>query len=109
MILITYQKRIMARVCLNLDINASFNSFMGAVLYIYNIAFPLKTVYRSNVEKNKWITQGICNSCNRMRVLNGLRKQYNLSREMQEYIKRYQIIYKRVIDMLKEEKMISLF
>jgi hypothetical protein len=32
-----------------------------------------------------------------MRVLNGLRKQYNISREMQEYIKRYKIIYKRVI------------
>jgi hypothetical protein len=33
-----------------------------------------------------------------MRVLNDLRKQYNLSREVQEYIKRYQIIYKRVTE-----------
>jgi hypothetical protein len=32
-----------------------------------------------------------------MRLLNGLRKQQNLSREMQDYIKRYQIIYKRVV------------
>jgi hypothetical protein len=30
-------------------------------------------------------------------VLDGLRKQYNLAWEMQEYVKRYQIIYKRVI------------
>jgi L-rhamnose mutarotase len=38
-----------------------------------------------------------------MRVLNGLRKQYNLSREMEEYIKRYEIIYKIVIKEAKRK------
>jgi hypothetical protein len=70
---------------------------MDSILYHYNIAFTLKTIYRSNIEKNKRITQGKRNSHKRLRVLNGLRKQYNLSREMQEYIKNYEIIYKRVI------------
>jgi hypothetical protein len=42
-------------------------------------------------------------------VLNGLRRQYNLSREMQEYVKRYQTIYKRATEEAKEEKMISMF
>jgi hypothetical protein len=79
---------------------------MDSILYHYhyNIAFPLKTVYRRNIAKNKCITQGICNSYKRMGVLEGLRKQYNLSGEMQEYTKIYQSI--RVI---KEEKMISMF
>jgi hypothetical protein len=39
-----------------------------------------------------------------MRVLNGLRKEYNLTREMQEYMKRYQIIYKRVIKKAKRRE-----
>jgi hypothetical protein len=94
----------MAGVFLKLNVNTSFNAFMDSIFYNYNIAFALKTVYRRNIEKNKWITQGICNSCKRMRVLNGLRKQYNLSRVMQEYIKRYEIIYKRVIKEAKKEK-----
>jgi hypothetical protein len=37
-------------------------------------------------------------------VLNGIRKQYDLSREMQEYIKRYQITYKRVIKEVKRRE-----
>jgi hypothetical protein len=32
-----------------------------------------------------------------MRLLNGFKKLYNLSRDMQDYINRYQIIYKNVI------------
>jgi hypothetical protein len=39
-----------------------------------------------------------------MTVLNGLRKQYNLSREMQECTKRYQIIYKIVIKEAKRRE-----
>jgi hypothetical protein len=41
-------------------------------------------------------------SSERMRLLNGLRKQQNLSSEMVEYITRYQIIYKRVIKEAKK-------
>jgi hypothetical protein len=43
----------------NSDTNASFNAFMNAILYYYNTAFPLITVYTSKTRKNKWITQGI--------------------------------------------------
>jgi hypothetical protein len=39
-----------------------------------------------------------------MAVLNGLRKQCNLSREMQECVRRYQIIYKRVIKEAKRKE-----
>jgi hypothetical protein len=37
-------------------------------------------------------------------LFNVLRKQYSLSREMQVYIKRYQIIYKRVIKEAKRRE-----
>jgi hypothetical protein len=68
------------------DVNASFNAFMDMILYYYNIAFPLKTVYMIKIRKKKWITQGIQNSCKRMRLLNGLKKKHNLSKKMMEYI-----------------------
>jgi hypothetical protein len=71
------------------DVNVSFNAFMVMILYYYSIAFPLKTVYMSKIRKKKWITQGIQNSCKRMILLNGLKKQHNMSKETLEYINRY--------------------
>jgi hypothetical protein len=71
------------------------------ILHHYNTAFPLKTAYKSKIRKNRWITQGIRNS-KRMRLLNGLKKQQNLSSDMVEYITRYRIIYKRVIKEAKK-------
>jgi hypothetical protein len=38
------------------------------------------------------------------RLLNGLKKQQNISSNMVEYIARYQIIYKRVIKAKKNSK-----
>jgi hypothetical protein len=57
----------------NLDANASFKAFMDLIIFYYNIAFPLKTVYMCKTRKNKWATQGIRNSCKKMRLLNGLK------------------------------------
>jgi hypothetical protein len=73
----------------NADANSSFNAFMDTFLYYFNIAFPLKTVYMSKTRKNKWLTQGIQISCKKMRLLNGFKKQYNLSKDMLDYIMRY--------------------
>jgi hypothetical protein len=44
---------------LNSGTNTSFNAFVDTILYHHNTAFPLKTVNRSNIKKNKCITQGI--------------------------------------------------
>jgi hypothetical protein len=79
-------------------------TFYGQILYYYNISFPLKTVYMSMTRRNKWITQGIQNSCKRMRLLNGFKKQHNLSRDMLDYITRYKKIYKRVVKEAKNSK-----
>jgi hypothetical protein len=56
----------------------------------------------SKTRKNKWITQGIRNSCKNMRLLNSLKKQHNLSNEMLDYIMRYKEIYKGVIKVAKK-------
>jgi hypothetical protein len=50
----------------NSDVNTSFNAFMDMTLYHCNTTFPLNIFYRSNMKKNKWITQGIHNSCKRI-------------------------------------------
>jgi Zn-dependent peptidase ImmA (M78 family) len=54
------------------------------------------------------IDPGICNSCKRMRLLKSLKKYYNVSREMQDYMNRYQIIHKS-LKKVKEEQIISMF
>jgi hypothetical protein len=86
---------------LSSDVNTSFDAFMDMILHHYNTAFSLKTAYMSKI-KNKWITQGIRNSCKRMKLLNGLKKQQTLPSDMVEYITRYQIIYKKVIKEAKK-------
>jgi hypothetical protein len=91
------QKELWQQSFSNSDANSSFNVFMDMILFYYDIAFPLKTVYMSKTRRNKWITQAIRNSCKRMRLLNGFIKQHNLSRDMLDYITRYKKIYKRVI------------
>jgi hypothetical protein len=55
------------------------------------------------------MTQGIQNSCKGMRMINGLKKHYNLSRDIEDCIYRYKIIFKTVIKEAKEEQMISMF
>jgi hypothetical protein len=77
---------------------------MDTILYHYNRAFPLKTVYLSNQKRSKWLTQGIRISSKKMWFLNGLKGHSNLSRETQEYISRYHIIYKRVTKEAKKRE-----
>jgi hypothetical protein len=94
----------MAGEFLSSDVNISFNAFMDTILHHYNTAFPLKSVYKNKIRKNKWIAQGIRNSCKKDEIVKWSKKQQNLSSDMVQYITRYQIIYKRVI---KEAKKIA--
>jgi uncharacterized protein YktA (UPF0223 family) len=70
---------------------------MDMILYYFNIAFPLKLLYLNEPIRNRWITEELNISCKRMQFLNTLRKATNLTRETQDYINRYRVIYKRVI------------
>jgi hypothetical protein len=71
--------------------------------------FPLKTVNRSDIEENIRMTQKMPNSCKRMKRLIDLKKPCHLSRQMQDYVSRYEIIYRRVIKNLIEGILISMF
>jgi hypothetical protein len=48
------------------EVNTKFNVFMDAILYYFNIAFPLKLFYLNDPIRNRWITQGLKISCKRM-------------------------------------------
>jgi hypothetical protein len=79
------------------DINAKFKVFMNLVLQLFDIAFPLELRHRKKSVRNGWITQGIKMSSKKMRVLNMLKKQPNLTEDEKIYIAKYKIIYRRVI------------
>jgi exonuclease III len=43
----------------NSDVSTTFNACMDTIHHHFDEAFPLKTVYLSNLMRKKWITQGI--------------------------------------------------
>jgi hypothetical protein len=87
----------MAEVLSNCGVNSKFNIFMDTILYDFNIAFPLKSYYVREPNRNRWITQGLKISSKRMHFLNSLRKNKNLTKDTQDYVTRYRVIYEKVI------------
>jgi hypothetical protein len=51
---------------LNSEVNSKFNAFMDTIVYYFNIAFPLKSYYVREPNRNRWITQGLKISSKRM-------------------------------------------
>ena len=77
-------------------------------MYYLESAFPIVTYYKKVAKSSRWITKGIKDSCHRMRFLNNLKQNLNLTSEVLNYINRYHLIYKRVIsEANKKEKMIG--
>jgi len=77
------------------------------ILHYFKRAFPLKTVHVSDLNRTR--LHSIKISSKRMRLLNRLKKITNLTRETQDYINIYQVIYKRVVNEAKRGKMIGMF
>jgi len=73
------------------------------------IAFLLEFRRRKKPLKNGWTTQGIKMSSQKMRFLNMVKKQHNLTEDAKLYIAKYKIIHRRVIREAKRRKMISIF
>jgi uncharacterized protein YqkB len=46
-------------VFLNTETNTKFNVFLDMIVYYFNKAFPLKSNYLSELDRNKLITQGL--------------------------------------------------
>jgi hypothetical protein len=87
-----------------LEVNSALQIFMENFGYYFNTAFPCKLQKLRNAQSNKWITKGLKNSGKRMRFLNSLRRKFNLSKEAQAYIKKYQITYKKVLEEAKKKR-----
>ena len=79
------------------EVNAKFKPFMNIVLHLSDIAFPLKFRHIKKPQRNGWITKGMKISIKKMRGLNMLKKQSDLTEGVKNYITKYQIIYRRVI------------
>jgi hypothetical protein len=63
------------------DINVKTKVFMNIVVHLFDIAFPLELRHKKKSSRNGWITQGIKISSKKMRVLNKLKMQVNLTED----------------------------
>jgi hypothetical protein len=81
--------------------NNAYNEFLSTFQYYYEIAIPKKWVESKQCE-NKWITSGIKVSGNRLRFLNRLMKEGNISEEFKKYYRQYKKIYNKVISEAKK-------
>jgi hypothetical protein len=79
------------------EVNTKFKAFLNSVLHPFDITFPLEFRHRKKPLRSGWITQGIKMSSKKIRFLNMLKKQPNLTEDAKMYIAKYKIIYKRVI------------
>jgi hypothetical protein len=95
-------------VYLETEVNANFRVFMDSVVYYFNVAFPLKVRHRKKPSRNGWITQGRKMSAKRVRFLNMLKKQPNLSEETNMYIDKYKVLYKEYSVKQNEGQMIRI-
>jgi len=77
------------------EVNAKFKVFMNSVLHSFDIAFPLELRHRKKPLMNGWITQGMFSK--KMRFLNMIKTQPNLTEDATIYVAKYKIIYKTVI------------
>jgi hypothetical protein len=92
----------------NSDVNNSLKPFMDIFLECFNIAFPYKRVKSRDVINKRWFSKGLIVSSRRVKVLNSLKGKFTLTREVLDYIKKYQRIYKRVLREAKKETMIGM-
>ena len=67
----------------------------------FDLAFPIEYKHENRPPNKGWVTHGIKNSSKKMRLLNSLNKQLNLTEQTKLYIARYKTLYKRVIRQAK--------
>jgi hypothetical protein len=78
------------------SVNEAYNEFITTFQYYYNIAMPKKWT-KTLQHENKWVTPGIRVSSRRLRFLNRVINEGNISEESKEYYIRYKKIYNKVI------------
>jgi hypothetical protein len=83
------------------SVNNAYNEFLGTLKYYYDIAMPKKRIGVIKQE-NKWVTAGIRVSGEKLRFLNSLRKERNISEDFKKYYSNYKKIYNKVISEAKK-------
>lgn len=91
------------------DVNTSFNAFISTTVHYFKRAFPPKIIYVNYQNDNKWITQGLKSQVKERDFFNSLNRITNISRELLDYINRYQITYDRLIKEAKKRENDNLF
>jgi len=81
------------------EVNTKFKVIMKSVLHSFDIAFLLELRHSKKPLRNGWITQGIKMSSTKMRFLNMIKKQPNLTEDAKIDIAKYK----------KGRKMISIY
>jgi hypothetical protein len=82
-------------------VNDAYNEFLGTFQYYYDIAMPKRRI-KTNQPENKWVNSGIRVSSTRLRFLNSLMKEGNISEGFKKYYCRYKKIYNKVISEAKK-------
>jgi hypothetical protein len=77
---------------------------MNYVQHLFDIAFPLEFRNRKKPLRNGWITQGIKMSSKKIRFLNMLKKQPNLTEDAKMFIVKNKIIHETVITEAKRRE-----
>jgi hypothetical protein len=84
--------------------NIAVNLFMNTFSYCFNIAFPLKVTCVGSTNTNTWITKGLITSRNKLRLLCNMKRTTNLPVESLKYIKKCQLIFRKVLKGAKKER-----
>ncbi|PNF35448.1 hypothetical protein B7P43_G04120 [Cryptotermes secundus] len=83
------------------SVNNAYNEFLGTLRHYYDIAMPKKRV-KVMKQENKWVTAGIRISGKKLRFLNSLMKEKNISEGLRKYYRNYKKIYNKVISEAKK-------
>ena len=72
--------------------NDIYKLFSNKFIYSLERAFPLKTYYKKEAKRSRWISKVIKVSYQRMRFLNNSKKNLTVTSDVLNYINRYHLI-----------------
>jgi hypothetical protein len=84
--------------------NTAVNLFMNTFSFYFNVAFPLNVMCVGSNITNKWITKGLITSRNKLRLLCNMKRTTNFPVESLKYIKKYQLIFRKVVKEAKKKE-----
>jgi hypothetical protein len=83
--------------------NIAVNLFMNTFSFCFNIAFPPKVTCVGSNNTNMWITKGLIALRNKLQLLCNMKRATNLVESL-NYIKKYQLIFRKVVKEAKKER-----